>query len=64
MVTNSYASALYFNCPPQPPTPFLNKANLSTALQAGQKGEKLIKSFLRSNKWLFFAILPFYFVVI
>ena len=42
---------------PLPPPPFLNKANLRTALQAGQKGEKLIKSFLRSNKRLFFAIL-------
>ena len=37
--------------------PSLNKANIPIALQAGQKGKIYIyifKSFLRSNKWLFF----------
>ena len=32
----------------------LNKANLPTALQAGQLGKKIFKSFCCSNKWLFF----------
>ena len=35
--------------------PSLNKANLPTSRQAGQKGKKVLKSFLRSHKLLFFS---------